>query len=495
MAAHSPLHAPPAELHSFDLEGVPIDGNKDIYHAAMVEALDTEFGRFMTQVDLSTTTVIFLTDNGKHRLRSPPPPLAGGKGTLYEGGIRVPMIVAGQAVAESSRGRETTALVQATDVFATVLELTGVFVWAPDSVSILPYLTDPDTPSQRAWIHSERFLPNGDGPLDPAEYQSAARTERYKLLRIAGEPEEFYDLVTDPLEASPLDTTSLSTEEQAAFDLLNDLLGRVGADHWTFFVDEIRLERNGQLYFVDDFADGTPPPSAPDFLDAAPASWWTWGSHAEGTESAGRLRLEEADSRAGLPIAPSRHLLSNELRRDGSRSVLTALDTFSLKATFELMLPREIDEAYGLRLQVFADEGGGPEPKQALEVQVRRIAADQVQVELNAVHAVLGTTLVASVPLDPAHEQIQLILEKGTPGSSPVSASLAYVDGGVVETPIPLPGEVDPFVDPGDVASAVFFAVSSPGPSPVPSLSTRAGIALGTLITVVGVLARKHRGS
>ena len=222
-APHAPYHVPPADLHGYALDDVPLQGNVPLYHKAMVEALDTELGRLLAAVDLATTTVIFVGDNGTPRGATEPPRIKDhAKGTVYQGGLHVPLIVAGSAVAASSRGRESAALVQATDLFATALELAGVPApdgVAPESVSIAPYLAAPGLPSLRRFAYAESFYPNG-GPVDPATHQRAVRDARYKLLRRGLAPPELYDLAVDPLETTPLDLAALGPDEALALDAL-----------------------------------------------------------------------------------------------------------------------------------------------------------------------------------------------------------------------------------------------------------------------------------
>lgn len=101
---NNPFQVPPASLHHVDLSSVgnPAPGvyqtNIPVYQAE-IQALDTELGRLLAEVDFSTTLVIFVGDNGV------PPPvkdtgtgLRDAKGSAYEGGVRVPLIVAGSGV-------------------------------------------------------------------------------------------------------------------------------------------------------------------------------------------------------------------------------------------------------------------------------------------------------------------------------------------------------------------------------------------------------------
>ena len=170
-APHAPFHAPPDELHTVDLTGA---GDRELYEA-MVEALDTEIGRLLTSLPsgaLERTTVIFAGDNGTPSSVTVPPFDPGhAKLSLYEGGVNVPLVVAGARVAWAG---ESDALVQLTDVAATVLGLAdadpGLLPPAAlsDSASFAALLADPAAPPARPHAYAEVFRPNGPHvrPLD-----------------------------------------------------------------------------------------------------------------------------------------------------------------------------------------------------------------------------------------------------------------------------------------------------------------------------------------
>jgi arylsulfatase A-like enzyme len=170
-APHNPFHAPPPELHSVDLsEAGDPNQNTRPYFKAMVEALDTELGRLLDGLgdDAAHTLVIFVTDNGTPtKAALPVLPVDHSKGSMFEGGIRVPLIVRGPGVLFP--GSVCDALVDVTDVFATVADVAGIdpaTVLPPgvtlDGRSLLPYLADPALPSEKAYVFSELFSPNGE---------------------------------------------------------------------------------------------------------------------------------------------------------------------------------------------------------------------------------------------------------------------------------------------------------------------------------------------
>ena len=223
-APHRPLHVPPAHLHSYDLAGDPDETPADHFRA-VTEAMDTELARLLTHVNLATTTVFFIGDNGTESdaVTSPQDP-ARSKTTPYENGINVPLVVAGRGV--TARGEVDVALVGVVDVFATVLELARPRLETPqDSISMVPYLSDTQTASVRETVYSERFRPNGrfvNGPW--TERERAVRDLRYKLIRRQGAPDEFYDLELDPFELQNLIPGSRTPEQAQAFQELSQAL-------------------------------------------------------------------------------------------------------------------------------------------------------------------------------------------------------------------------------------------------------------------------------
>ena len=203
-APHYPTHAPPSDLHSIALPpGRPHEVRRPFFKAA-VEAMDTELGRMLADLSstLDDTVVIFIGDNGTPISVADDPSHA--KASVFEGGINVPLIMSGPGIAQP--GREVDALVNATDLFATVLELAGVDVASTvpgsvklDSVSVVPYLADASQTPLRTHVFSELFTPNG---FSPTTVDRVVRNDRYKLRRVgvANPQVELYDLQADPDE-------------------------------------------------------------------------------------------------------------------------------------------------------------------------------------------------------------------------------------------------------------------------------------------------------
>jgi arylsulfatase A len=101
-------------------------GVKDPVYAAMIEAMDTEIGRFLKALDdaglRDNTLVIFKSDNGGYNGDNRP--LRGLKGMLYEGGIRIPWIVRWPGKVEAGSTCHTPVI--SMDCYPTLLEVAGL---------------------------------------------------------------------------------------------------------------------------------------------------------------------------------------------------------------------------------------------------------------------------------------------------------------------------------------------------------------------------------
>jgi len=217
---NSPYQVPPRELHSVDLSSVgnPAPGtsatNVPVYKAD-IQALDTELGRLLKEVDLEKTVVIFIGDNGTPaEVKDKGAKIRGSKGSAYEGGVRVPFIVTGAGV--TRRGR-TDDLVVTTDLYATILSLTGIDVsHVNNSYSLKPVLSDRAATSGRTLSFSETS--NGS-----SNRRYALKDSRYKIVSNLGK-RELYDLVADPLETTDLYASPAYTAVRASLEAEIDKL-------------------------------------------------------------------------------------------------------------------------------------------------------------------------------------------------------------------------------------------------------------------------------
>ena len=236
-AAHTPLHRPPEHLFSRELTGSALTEQAE-FHKAMVEAIDHELGRLLESLDpevLARTTVIVIGDNGTQGSANEPPwDKRRGKGTLFEGGVHVPLIVAGAGVSEAARGKVCQAPVNTTDLWLSTLELCGADAqavlpdgWQHDSISFTRLLQDPSAPHARDFLFAEHFVPNH--PDGEYEHRNAAlRVGDHKLIRnLLNGTDRLYDLSRSPLEKGNLLREGTVPEEVRA--VYADLQERLGA--------------------------------------------------------------------------------------------------------------------------------------------------------------------------------------------------------------------------------------------------------------------------
>ncbi len=232
-APHDPFHLPPTDLHSYDELAESGESDHE-YYKAMVQAMDSEIGRLLDSMDteqLANTTIIFLGDNGTPKTTTMPPFISEhAKATMYEGGVNVPLIIAGAGVVDP--GRESAALVNTTDLFATVAELTGGDYPDDrelDSISMVPYIQNTSRTSIRTWVYAEAFR---DGDSGAAATGQTIRDRRYKLIRLDDDDEELlFDLVMDPWEGDDILTHDYMTEaETSAYSQLSAQLEILDAE-------------------------------------------------------------------------------------------------------------------------------------------------------------------------------------------------------------------------------------------------------------------------
>lgn len=189
-AVHTPLTAP-QELVEHYPAATPFAGqqNNPIY-AAMLEALDNSVGRVVKKLKdrgvLDRTLILFTSDNGGLATTEGPKtpatsnaPLREGKGWLYEGGVRVPLILRGPGV---TPGRVSSDVVASYDLLPTICDLCGVAVpHKIDGVSFKSSLTEDGKLADRAlYWHYPHYSNQGGRP------GAAIRNGDYKLI-------EFYD--------------------------------------------------------------------------------------------------------------------------------------------------------------------------------------------------------------------------------------------------------------------------------------------------------------
>lgn len=235
-APHSPDHAPPDDLHTQGELGEPGSGpgsDNLPFTVAASEALDTELGRLFEWLEAhdewDDTIVIALGDNGtSNGVAESPFSRATSKGTLYQGGVAVPFVIAGPGVAAGS----STALVTVADVFPTVLELAGVDVAAVtpasvtlDGVSLADCLTGGSCGNDAAVTEMASEMTN-----NMFSNGKAIRDDAWKLICWEDGTTALFDLSSDPWEGDDLYPGGATGADDAYTSLSTRLESWTGVD-------------------------------------------------------------------------------------------------------------------------------------------------------------------------------------------------------------------------------------------------------------------------
>lgn len=169
--------------------------NNAVY-AAMIEAMDTAIGDVLKSLEETgqdkNTVVVFISDNGGASEVTSNDPLRAGKCFLYEGGIRVPMIVSWPGQIEA--GSVSDVPVSSTDFYPTILELAGLPQEPEnhmDASSFASLLKGENYNRKELFWH----YPHYEGGFEPA---SAIRSGDWKLIEFYEESRvELYNLKDD----------------------------------------------------------------------------------------------------------------------------------------------------------------------------------------------------------------------------------------------------------------------------------------------------------
>ncbi len=220
---HIPLGAPKADIERHMQKS---KGRYNPVYAAMVETLDRSVGEVLFAVDRSgaadRTMVIFFSDNGGLRYegksRSPVTdnsPLRAGKGHVYEGGIREPLMVRYPGVVKPGSIIDTP--VTSVDFFPTICDAAGVKPGDVDGVSLLPLLRGGRLKPRPIFWHYPHYSNQGGRPA------SAVREGDWKLIEFLEDGRrELYNLRDDISE-----TRNLIRKEPRTTSRLQSLL-----DNW-----------------------------------------------------------------------------------------------------------------------------------------------------------------------------------------------------------------------------------------------------------------------
>jgi arylsulfatase A-like enzyme len=194
-AVHKPLQAPKSLVEKYKNKA-PVDGQRNAVYAAMIENLDSNFYRILQTVDSlhldKNTIIVFTSDNGGIRAVSHQDPLRAGKGSYYEGGIRVPLLVHWKG--KIKPGSRSDVPVINLDFYPTLLALCGIKITGNkilDGIDISKLLFDPNTkiPQRPLFWHFPVYLQKYAGkedesrdPLFRTRPGTAMRLGKWKLI-------------------------------------------------------------------------------------------------------------------------------------------------------------------------------------------------------------------------------------------------------------------------------------------------------------------------
>ncbi len=201
---HTPIQAKKDVTSKYAAKEAPEQKPRNDAYAAMVESVDDSLGRIVATLDdlgIRDTTVIFFTsDNGGLAQVTDNRPLRAGKGSAYEGGVRVPFIVSWPGVTKPESTSDTPVLTP--DIPATILALTGV---GPDPAQPLDgrdlsgVLHGGTLDRDAIYWHYPHYHPGGATPY------SAVRSGSWRLVHFyEDDRDELFDLVNDPSETTNL---------------------------------------------------------------------------------------------------------------------------------------------------------------------------------------------------------------------------------------------------------------------------------------------------
>ncbi len=297
---HIPLSAKP-EL---------IEKHRDAFHptyAAMIETLDDVVGRLTKKIDelglTDRTIFVFTSDNGGlHVLESPNSPAThntpyrAGKGYVYEGGLREPLIVRWPGVIKP--GTVSSTPVVLTDLVPTLLEAAGIdlpkTVGPLDGVSLNKLLRGAELAPRKLYWHFPNYTNQGGRPA------GAIRDGDWKLVeQFEDNSVELFDLSKDPSEQNNLAAQEPMRADQMRADLAAWRM-RVGAqmpspnpDYQAGIHDELYVKQDPSKLKAESTAKATAP------------AWESWrdqmgaavkGNKAKVTPASGDIRLHAKDA-------------------------------------------------------------------------------------------------------------------------------------------------------------------------------------------------------
>ena len=214
-AVHTPIQSKPAVVEKYKAKQDKAAPHHNPGYAALVESVDDSVGRLLDKLDAlklsDRTVIVFTSDNGGLLGCTSNAPLRAGKGSAYEGGVRVPLIVKWPGVTRP--GSVSAAPVISADYFPTLLAMAGAAApgtHAVDGASLVPLLkqSGPLTRDALYW-HYPHYHPGGatpygavrEGDFRLVEFYEDGRVELYNLKDDIGETKDLAAAMPDKAAA------------------------------------------------------------------------------------------------------------------------------------------------------------------------------------------------------------------------------------------------------------------------------------------------------
>ena len=200
-APHTPFHLPPTDLHSqgnLPSDQANISANPLPYYLAAIEAMDTEMGRLlstMSQEEREHTIIIFIGDNGTPNQVRQEYANQRTKGSVYQGGVNVPMVVSGVNVSRMNQRED--ALIGTTDLFSTIADIAGTGTTEINDSKSFKGLLSLNQSNTRPFAYTEIGQDTGGSNY-------TVRNETHKFISFTNGAEALFNLSVDPLEVTNL---------------------------------------------------------------------------------------------------------------------------------------------------------------------------------------------------------------------------------------------------------------------------------------------------
>ncbi|QQE13785.1 sulfatase [Planctomycetota bacterium] len=242
---HTPIKAKPEVIEYFDNKQKKNNTNYDTTYAAMIHAVDQSVGRIRTELEKlnldDNTIIIFSSDNGGVPKVTSMEPLRSAKGSLFEGGVRVPTIIHYPNITKPNSTCDTP--INSVDFLPTFADIANTSIPSNhtiDGISILPLLNNQSIPDRPIFWHYPLYLSGSAKIRNLPVYSTdkiywrgvpaaAIRFDDYKLIRyFEDNSTKLYNLKTDISETIDL-SSSNPTKHDQLLTLLNNWLAQTNA--------------------------------------------------------------------------------------------------------------------------------------------------------------------------------------------------------------------------------------------------------------------------